>query len=75
MPVCFANISATKAQIFMNFYMVVNYYLVSFTFKFHEDLRIDARTQVINTCTRDKNWARACLQLLRAHLCTDIHKI
>ena len=26
---CFANISATKARIFMKFYVVVNYYLVS----------------------------------------------
>ena len=25
---CFANISVTKAQIFMKFYVVVNYYLV-----------------------------------------------
>ena len=33
----FANISATKARIFMKFYVVVNYYLVSLSFKFHED--------------------------------------
>ena len=29
----FANISATKAWIFMKFYVVVNYYLVSLNFK------------------------------------------
>ena len=33
----FANISATEAQIFMKFYMVINYYLVSVSLKFHED--------------------------------------
>ena len=31
----FANISATKAWIFMKFYMVVNYYLVSLSLKGH----------------------------------------
>ena len=33
----FANISATKAQIFMKFYVVVNPYLVTLSFKFYED--------------------------------------
>ena len=40
---CFANISATKARIFMKFYVVVKYYLVSLSFQFHEDLCINAR--------------------------------
>ena len=31
------NISATKAQIFIKFNMVVNYYLVSRSFEFRED--------------------------------------
>ena len=31
---CFANISATKALIFMKFYVVVNYYLVSLYLNF-----------------------------------------
>ena len=40
----FANISATKARIFMKFYMVVNYCLVGLYFKFHnKDLCINAR--------------------------------
>ena len=33
----FANVSATKARIFMKFFVVVNYYLVSLSFKFHAD--------------------------------------
>ena len=32
---CFANISTTKAQTFMKFYVVINYYLVSICIKFH----------------------------------------
>ena len=48
-PVCLANISPTKAWIFMKFYMVVNYYLVSYNFKFHEDLCINARAWIVNT--------------------------
>ena len=39
----FANISATEAQIFMKFYMVINYYLVSVLIKFHEDPCTNAR--------------------------------
>ena len=45
---CFANISATKARIFMIFNVVVNYCLVSLSFKFHEDLYINARARVVN---------------------------
>ena len=40
-PFYFANISATKAQIFMKFDVVVNYYLVSLSF--HEDSCINMR--------------------------------
>ena len=40
-----ANISSTKARMCM----VVNYYLVSLSFKFHEDSLVDARTNVVNT--------------------------
>ena len=45
---CFANISATKARIFMKFYVVVNCYLVSLSFIFHEDSCINARSRVVN---------------------------
>ena len=45
----FANISATKARIFMKFYVVVNYYLVGLYFKFHKDSCINARARVVNT--------------------------
>ena len=49
----FANISTTKSQIFMKFYEVVNYYLVSLSFKFYEDPCINARAIVVNARTRD----------------------
>ena len=41
----FVNISGTKGWIFMKFYVVVKYYLVTLSFKFHEDLCINARAQ------------------------------
>ena len=50
---CFANISTTKARIFMKFYVVVNFYLVSLSFKFHEDPCINTLPQVVNTRIRD----------------------
>ena len=46
---CFANISVTEARIFMKFYVVVNYYLASLNFKFHDDPCINARALVVNT--------------------------
>ena len=55
---CFANISATEARIFMKFYMVVNYYLVNLSFKFHEDLNSNARARVINARTCNKTRVR-----------------
>ena len=48
----FANISVTKALIFMKFYVVVNCYLVRLSFKFHDNPYINARTQVINVHAR-----------------------
>ena len=60
--------SVTEARIFMKFYVVVTYYLVSLSFKFPEDLYPNARAGVVNARTRDKSCARA-------HLCTDLHKI
>ena len=51
----FANIFATKAQIFMKFYVVVNYYLVSLSFKFHDDPCINARVRGVNMRTCDKS--------------------
>ena len=44
---CFANISPTKARIFLKFYAVVNFYLVRWSFKFHEDSCINACTRVV----------------------------
>ena len=58
----------------MKFYTVVNYYLGSLSFKFYEDPCTNARARVINARTRDKMCTR-CLQLVRAHLCTDLHEI
>ena len=47
----FANISATKAWIFMKFYVVINYYLVGLYLKFHKDSCINARARVVNART------------------------
>ena len=47
----FANISATEARIFMKFYMVVNYYIVNLSFKFHKDQFKNARLRVVNART------------------------
>ena len=47
---CFANISATKARIFMKFYVVVNFYLVYLSFEFNEDPWINVSAQVLNMC-------------------------
>ena len=41
----FTNISATKARIFMKFFVVVYYYLVSLSVEFHDNLRINACTE------------------------------
>ena len=60
----FANISTTKARIFMKFYVVVNFYLVSLSFKFHTDLCIDACTNVGNT--RAHVLSRVCAFMTRA---------
>ena len=63
---CFANISLTKARIFMKFYMVVNYYLVNFSFKFHEDQCINACTRVVNARAQVLLRVRAFTTHLRA---------
>ena len=56
---CFANISAMKAWIFMKFDVVVNHYLGTLSFKFHEDLCTNACAKVVNARTRDKTCACA----------------
>ena len=53
---CFANISATKARIFMKYYLVVNYYLASVSFKFHDH-------PCIKACALAINRARTCLHV------------
>ena len=55
---CFANISATKTQIFTKFYMVVKYYLETLSFKFHDYPCTNARARVVNARTQDKIGAR-----------------
>ena len=47
---CFANISAIDTRIFIESYVVVNFYHVSLNFKFNEDPWINAHTQVVNVC-------------------------
>ena len=64
----FANISATKARIFMKFYVVVYYYLVSLSLKFHDDTCINARAREVNPRTRDKSCARTFTPRARAFM-------
>ena len=64
----FANISATKARIFMKFYVVVNFYLVSLSFKFHEDSSVNARARVVNVRIRDITCAHAFTTRARAFM-------
>ena len=47
----------------MKFYVVVNFYLVSLSFKFHKDM-----------CTLAIKREHTRLQLLRAYLCTNLLK-
>ena len=58
----------------MKFYVVVNYYLVSLNFKFHEEPGIYAPTQDVNMRTHILSEC-ARLWLMRAHLCKDLHEI
>ena len=50
----------------MKFYMVVNYYLVSLSFKFHEDPCINARARVVNARAHVLLRVRAFTTRLRA---------
>ena len=65
---CFANISATEARIFMKFYVVVNFYLVSWGFKFHEDPFVNARERGGNVRIRDITCVHAFLTRARAYI-------
>ena len=64
----FANISTKKARILMKFYVVVNYYLVSLTFEFHDDPCINARAKVITVRAQDLSRVRAFTPLTRAFM-------
>ena len=64
----FANISATEARIFMKFYVVVNFYLVSLSFKFHENPFVNARARGGNARIRDITCAHAFLTRARAFM-------
>ena len=52
----------------MKICMVFNNYLVSLSFKFHEDLFTNARARVVNLRTRDKTCARAFTTRARASI-------
>ena len=52
----------------MKFYGVVNHYLVSLNFKFHEDLGTNARAGGVNARTRDKTCALAFTTGVRAFM-------
>ena len=66
----FTNISATKARIFMKFYVVVNYYLMSLSFKFYDDPCIDARIRGENARTRDI----LCTRMITTRFGVFMHK-
>ena len=55
---CESMENALKIEVFRKFYVVVNYYLVSLSFQFHEDPNSNARARVVNARTRDKTCAR-----------------
>ena len=65
---CFANISATEAWIFMKFYVVVNYYLVSLGFKFYEDPCINEHVRVVNARAHVLSRLRAFTTRARAFM-------
>ena len=65
---CFANIYGTKALILMKFHMVVNFCLVSLSFKFGEDPWINVRAWVVNSRIPDRTCV-ARLRLMRAQYC------
>ena len=50
----------------MKNFMVANYYLVSLSFKFHENPFTNARARVVNVHTRDKTCVRAFTTHARA---------
>ena len=39
----------TEARIFMKFYLMVDYYIVGLSYKFHKEPCINARARVVNT--------------------------
>ena len=64
----FANISKRKARILMKFYVVVNYYLVISSLKFHEDLCINTCTPVVNARAHVLSRVRAFTTRARAFM-------
>ena len=69
---CFANISSRKARIFRKIFMVVHYYFVSLSFKFHEHPLTKWRARVVNVCTRDKTCACANTTCGRAFIAKSL---
>ena len=53
-----SNHTLKTEKIFIRFYVVVNYYLLSLSFKFHGDPCTNARARVIHARTHDKMCAR-----------------
>ena len=51
-------------------YVVVNHYLVTLSFKFHEDPCTNARARVVNARTRDKTCTRAFM----TGVCAFVHE-
>ena len=63
---CFANISVTEAGIFLKFYLVGYYYLVSFNLKFHKDPCMNAHSRVVNARMHIISRVRAFTTCVRA---------
>ena len=54
----FVKIAGRKAQIFMKFYVVVTYLLLSLSFKFHEDLLLNSHGRVVNAHAHVLSWVK-----------------
>ena len=57
----------------MKLYVMLNFYLVTLSFKFHKDLCINGRTQVVKARMFYREYTR--LRLVGVYLSTDLHKI
>ena len=67
--IVFKYLRNKKAPFFMKFYVVVNFYLVSLSFKFYEDPCINTGTRIVNM--RAHVISRMCAFTTRARAFTN----